>query len=269
MELSHVTTILLAGASISLGAIFGSLRSKIFSSKAKHNLHYYFYGFSSMVMVLSVISSIIYWRALFAPNWFAIVVVVIAISSSIALWVITKKYLIVEEVTPVKEVFSTDELNPIVNDWTSNADKQEIKLFGGDLNFFGDGPNQMDSNSQYVHLRGLRFRKVLILCEEPGDPSTKIRYGKILYDLESTELRFYKPPAADLKIRGRIIKVQNVSRLLVYEKKGNRLYKPIQTDGGDSSGALYNAIWDLAWDLATPASSEVIERLKKDFRGGK
>lgn len=266
MELSHVITILLAGASVCLGAIFGSLRSKIFSSKSKNRLHYYFYGLSLLVMVLTVAALIIYWKDLVEPNWFFVVVAAIAVTSSALMLFITWKYLTVEDTPVVKEVFSTDELNSIVNDWTSNADKQEIKLFGGDLNFFGEGPNQMDSNIQYVHLRGLRFKKILILCEEPSDPSTRIRYGKILYDMNSTELRFYKPPKADLKIRGRIITVQNVSRLLVYEKKGHRLYKPIQTDGGDSSGALYNAIWDLAWDLATPTSNEVVEALKKDFR---
>src|SRR5690606_18030227 len=122
------------------------------------------------------------------------------------------------------------ELDPIVNKWTSNADNSEIKLFGGDLSFFGQGPNNMDVNAQYTHLRSLGFNHILILCEDPNDNIKRIRYGKILSDMPTAKLKFYNPDKADMRVRGRIIKVHGVNKLLVYTKVQSGVYQAIETD---------------------------------------
>jgi uncharacterized membrane protein YeaQ/YmgE (transglycosylase-associated protein family) len=211
--MENIIKIYLSAASITIGAILGILRSKIFASKHATKLHWFFYVLSLVVGVGSLVGSIIWGTAIFTEaNYFASFVLVIAFIASIILFIITKKFLL------VKDTFSTPELDPIVNTFTSNADSSDIKLFGGDLNFFGENPSQIDRNKQYTHLRSLGFRRVLILCETPANSTQKIRYGKILSELQGSELRFYNPESADLKVRGRIIRVNGVSKLLMYTK---------------------------------------------------
>ena len=97
-------------------------------------------------------------------------------------------------------------------------------MFGRDLNFLGNNPQEMIGNAQYNHLLTMGFNRVLILCEAPKNNIQKIRYGKILHDFKGAELKFYYPDKADLKVRGRIIKVSNVNRLLyVYKSKIERI----------------------------------------------
>ena len=110
----------------------------------------------------------------------------------IILFISTKFYLV------KKYVFTVPELNPIVNTFTSSADKNEIKLFGGDLNFLGNSTSEIDNNVQYTLLKSLNFKKISIICEEPNDPSTRLRYGKILSEMPNTEIKFYDPEKADL-----------------------------------------------------------------------
>jgi hypothetical protein len=110
------------------------------------------------------------------------------------------------------------------------------------------------------------FRRLLILCAIPHNNIQKIRYGKILYDFKGAELKFYQPNEADLKLRGRIIIVGKISKLLMYSKVKSQVYQAIQTDVGDSSGALYNGIWELVWSLARPASKDEVDEYIKLFR---
>jgi hypothetical protein len=173
---------------------------------------------------------------------------------------VTKKYLV------VKDFYKTSELDPIVNNFTALANKDEIKLFGGDLNFLGNNPQDMDKHPQYIHLKSMDFRRVLILCALPDNSIQKIRYGKILYDFKGAKLKFYRPDEADLKLRGRIIIVGKVSKLLMYSKVKSQVYQAIQTDVGDSSGALYNGIWELVWSLARPASKEEVNEYINLFK---
>lgn len=167
-----------------------------------------------------------------------------------------------------KIIFETPELNSIINEFTENSDKSEIKLFGGDLNFFGNDPSDMDSNIQYTHLKSLGFRKVSILCEDPKNVSTKIRYGKILNDIREAELRFYNPDEADLHIRGRLKTLQGAEKLMVYLKISSGKYKTIETDTAKSDGALYSNIWKLVWSLADTPDDSSQQKYVELFRNG-
>lgn len=242
--------------SLCLGAFFGVLRSKIFATRTKTGLHYFFYGFSIIVFLASITSGFIYWSDF---SLFGIIGSVLAIFSSIALFIFTKRYLL------VKDVYHTSELDHIVNSFTANGDKNEIKMFGGDLNFFGNTPSDMDNNAQYHYLRSLEFNKISILCEEPNDNTKKIRYGKILHDMPETELRFYNPKEADLKVRGRMIKVQGSDKLLMYTRVKSKHYQALETDTGNSGGALYNNIWNLVWSLAVKPTPPQLQDYKNLF----
>ena len=167
-----------------------------------------------------------------------------------------KKYLV------VKDVYETSELDPIVNRFTTIADKTSIRLFGGDLNFFGNTPEEMIQNNQYNHLKSLGFRSILIICESPKDNIQRIRYGQILIDLPNAELRFYNPESADLRIRGRMIEVNGVTKLLMYRKIKPKTYEAIERNSGESDGVLYTNIWNLIWSLANQPSNEDINDFK-------
>jgi len=258
-KMENLIKLILTCASISLGAILGVLRSKIFATKDNNKLHYFFYAFCTIVVLGSILVGIIYWNEL---ESFDIGVLIAGIIISTLLWMATNKFLF------FKNIFKTTELDPIVNKFTSNADKNEIKLFGGDLNFLGNSPSEIDNNKQYTHLRSLAFKKVSILCEIPHTQIQKIRYGKILYELPYAELRFYEPEGADLRVRGRIIQVQGVTKLLMYTKIRSGIYQSLETDTANSNGALYNNIWELAWSLAQRPSQNDIESYKSLFTGG-
>lgn len=263
MNFINITAILLSGASIALGAFFGALRSKIFATKTKNTLHYSFYILSIVVFLTAILSAIIFKNELFSfTSWYPITVFIISIVASVALFIITKKYL------TVKDIYNISELNPIVNDFTSDGDRNQIKLFGGDFSFLGNTTVEISSNSQYIHLRSLQFTSVLILCETPKTQAQKRRYGQMLTELPGVLLKFYNPEKADLKVRGRIIQVNGVNKLLMYTKVKSEHYQAIHTDTANSNGALYNNIWDLVWDMANTPSEEDINYFKNCFTQG-
>jgi hypothetical protein len=262
MNLTNLQTLLLSGASIGLGAIYGGIRSKIFASKTKTQLHYPFYALSALLALTAGYAAIEYWKEIFqSDNGFAIIIWIASLVVALGLFIITKKYLI------LKDVYKTSELDPIVNNFTAPADKDEIKLFGGDLNFLGNNPQEMARNTQYNDLLSMGFHRVLLLCEEPKNNIQKIRYGKILHDFKGAELRYYFPDKADLKVRGRIIKVSNVNRLLMYTRVRSGVYQAIETDMANSNGALYNSIWELVWSLAKEPSQQEMTEYKLLFLG--
>lgn len=261
MEINNITTLLFCGASIAAGAFLGALRSKLFASKTENKFHYAFYAFGGITILGSVLAFTCNISEFIKPNWFAIMALLLALIFSIALLVFTKKYLI------VKSIYNVNELTPIINKFTDQADKNEIKLYGGDLNFFGNSPADLDSNSQYSHLKSKEFKHIYILCEEPIDTITQLRYGKMYHDLLTVELRFYNPEKADLKVRGRIIKVQGSSRLLMYTKHTVGMYQALETDTSNSGGALYDNIWDLTWSMAKIPTTEQIQQYKSLYNG--
>lgn len=267
MILDNSIKILLVGASLCLGSYLTALRSKITNTKVKNNLHYAFYGVSGFFFIASVMALICYWDEIFLfedkifkPDWFSILTLLICIAASILLFVFTSKNLV------GKSQFKTSELDPIVNKFTKNADKDNIQLLAGDINFFGNSFLEMDNNSQYTCLKAEGFREIQILCLRPQNTQQKSRYGKIINDLPQVKLRYYNPPKADLRIRGRLKTFNNVTHLLIYNKIQSGIYEALETDTANSSGALYNHLWNLIWELALEPSAVDLQEYKSLFR---
>jgi len=239
---------LIALAGITMGTFFGVAGNKLVSSNNLTNLKWIFYFLGVTSIVVGVIFIVCFFKSL---DLYGTISTITLIVSGIALFILTYRIL------DIKYIFRTKELAPIINNWTSNADHREIKLFGGDLSFFGNPFSEMNSDLQYTFLKSKNFSKISILCEEPKNNESRIRYGKIIDELSNVELKFYKPEEADLQIRGRLKTLNGVAKLLVYFKIKSGKYQTIETDTANSSGALYNNIWDLTWSLArSPLTSE-------------
>jgi hypothetical protein len=229
------------------------------SNDQRHwNLSYYILGF--VTIGFAIYHAVINSKIVFNFSHSIPYHLIFAIVSGLLLISITKKKLY------AKRIFKTSELDPIVNSFTGKADRKEIKLFGGDLNFFGNSKKEMDMNSQYNFLKGLDFKRVLILCELPMNNEEKFRYGKILHDMPNTEFRFYNPAEADLKVRGRIIEVQGVTKLLMYNKIRSKTYKTIETDRANEKGELYHNIWGLVWSLANIPTEENLKSYRNLYQ---
>ena len=263
MNYTDIPNIFLAVAAITVGAFLGGLCNKLIILNDKNRLHYFLYGFALLVFFFSVVSIIIFWRKLFFPSWqwFELTVIFISAIGSVVLFWFTKRYL------TVNQIFLTPELDPIVNKFTKSADKNEIRLFAGDLNFFGNFPREMDNNAQYTCLRSEGFKRVSILCSEPKQPEDKLRYGKILYDFPAASIKFYNPEKPDLLLRGRMKELQGVTRLLIYQKIASGRYKAIETDTANSHGALFNNLWQLLWTIARQPTDLEINEYKNFFIG--
>ncbi len=187
MSLDNLSKILLAGASLCLGAYLTALRAKINSEKIKNKLHFVFYSVTAIIFLSSLITLYYYWKDIFYtekgfnPNWFIIIVIATCVVSSILLFLFTLKNL------AGKHQYKTAELDPIVNKFTENADDKNIKLLAGDINLFGNHPQDMDKNSQYECLRKAPFKEIQILCIEPKTTEEKVRYGKIISDMKTVQ----------------------------------------------------------------------------------
>lgn len=251
MDFENFIKLILAGGSLTLGAFLTAVRSQLNSSKKRSSLHIIFYIVSGIVISSTLICVYKNWNDL---NTFGIIVLILADLSSIALIWFTKKYL------AGKNHYTTKSLNPIVNKFTANADKNNIKLLAGDINFFGNTPLEMNSNSQYNCLLETSFRRIQILCFEPQNNIEKIRYGKILSDLNGVEFKYYHPQEADLLIRGRMKTLNNVTHLLIYNKISSGIYEALETDTANSNGALYNHTWNLLWRVSKePTQAQLSE----------
>lgn len=66
--------------------------------------------------------------------------------------------------------------------FTRSADtKQPIKMFGGDVDFFGNVTDgSIYKNSQFVQLENQKFRRICILCLRPVNDEDKLRIGCLL-----------------------------------------------------------------------------------------
>ena len=252
----NILKLLLAGGSLTAGAYLTALRSKLASTKKKSILHISFYIVSGIVIVGVAFTCIKYWSEIISPNWFAIIVLLIATFFSVALSWATYKFL------TGKYQYSTKELNPVVNKFSKNADKDNIKLLAGDLNFFGESEKQINNHPQYKCLRDESFNRIQILCKSPNSNSDKVRYGKIITNFPAMEIRFYNPPAADLKVRGRIKTLNNVTRLLIYNKVISERYEALELDTAETEGARYSHLWDLIWQLAEVPTSGILDEYK-------
>ena len=267
MILDNLLKLLLVGASLCLGSYLTALRAKLTSNKIKNKLHYVFYTITIAFIIISIAAVICYWNELiyendtFKPNLFAITVILLCITSAILLFLFTNKNLV------GTYQYKTTQLDPIVNKFTRNADKDNIKLLAGDINFFGNSPTEMESNSQYNALKKEGFISIHILCWRPKTNDSKTRYGKIKNDIPNVELRYYNPPNADLKIRGRLKTLNNVTHLLIYNKIESGLYEALEIDTANSNGALYNHLWELVWDTAEKPSDYELDSYIKLYRG--
>jgi hypothetical protein len=244
MNLDQSLKILLPTGTLAAGAALTALRSKLASTKQKNVLHWIFYIVSGLLFLGTVVAMLVFWKEIFQPDWFAIIVCAIAVASSIGLFWSTKRFLL------GKNQFTTDELDPVINDFTRNADKANIKLLAGNLDFLGTSRDEMNKQLQYRCLLEEKFKHIEILCLPPADNADKIRYGKILVDFPVVELRYYDPGQADLNVRGRIKTLNGVTRLLIYNKVSPRVYQALELDTADRNGAHFTRLWDLVWTVA-------------------
>lgn len=252
---SEILGLLTACALFVLGGFLGILGNWLISTQKQEGWTWVFYISSGLFLILVFVLPVLFWNEV--NNWLGISSLITLLFGACGTIVFIKKKI------HTKNVYSTDEAGPKINEFTELADTNEIKLFGGDLNFFGKSQSEINSNSQYIKLRTKEFSRINIICEEPRSLETRLRYGKILTDLPQTELRFYNPEHADLRIRGRIAKVSGSSRLLMFSKLKPKTYQIIQTDTSNSSGAMYENIWKLVWDLATKPTEKEISSFKK------
>lgn len=260
MEYDDYLKLLLSICSLAIGSLLAAIRSKIPIIKDNKNLHYVFYIFSVLVLLFAAGVMYFFRKQL---DELGIILGSTSILASIALIIFTYIFQF------GKEIFKSSELDSIVNKFTSDADTNLIKMFGGDLNFIGNTPREMDENSQYNYLKARHFRNLQILCEIPVNNEQKIRYGKILNDFlaSDVELKFYDPDDIDLKVRGRIIQIQGRDKLLIYHRLRSKVYKTIQTDTATAEGKLYLNIWNLIWRLAKTPTEAEIQECKTLFAG--
>jgi len=257
MNTAEITQISLGLGTIAFGTFLGAIGNKLVAINAQTKWKWAFYILSMISILAGILFSFLYFESTFKYY----LTVTLLLTSGILLLIFTRKAL------DKKFVYRTIELDPIINSFTSLSDKSEIKLFGGDLDFFGNAPVDMDQNRQYGYLKSLKFRKISIICEEPRNPLTKIRYGKILHEMNCVELKFYNPDEADLMIRGRMKTLNGVEKLMIYSKIESGKYQTIETDTANSNGALYNNIWKLVWSLANKISDQQKQEYTKLFSG--
>lgn len=153
------------------------------------------------------------------------------------------------------EIIKTSKLVPRVIEFTENAKSDEIRLWGGDLNFFGNSVLEMEKNEQYNQLKNKRFEKILILCKRPRNNESKKCYGKILNEFtEVVEFKFYNEiNSPDLHIRGRIKRKYSpdIFVALVYERVNSNSYKTIEEDiTKEGCNMIYVKIWEMSWKHA-------------------
>jgi hypothetical protein len=253
---------LATAASIAFGAFLGVIGNKLIVVKENTNWKWAYYIFGALVLLFGIVEIFREWSLIKQGDLLVILIIVLSIAACILILFATKKLL------DVKNIYSIPELDPVINKFTRLGDRNEIKLFGGDLNFLGNSGAEIDNNKQYSELRARQFARVLILCEEPKSADTRLRYGKLFTDIANVELRFYKPDKADLRVRGRLIKVNGVDKLLMYTKVRPGFYQAIETDTANSNGALYNNIWELVWSMAEVPTPAQCEQFIKMYKGG-
>lgn len=247
--------LLIAGASLTGGAFLTAARQRLASSKKKTWLHWIFHCISGIVIIGALLYTVRSFNSSSNPDWFAITIIILAVGFSIALSFATHKWL------AGKRQFSTDELDPIVNKFSSDSDSDNIRLIAGNLDFF-ESKGKMELHPQYTRLRELQFQSIDILCKHPVSAEDERRYGKILTDFPRAIIKFYNPDAADVKIRGRITTLSGVPKLLIYNKIAAGRYQLLELNTAENDGALYSRLWELLWATAGKPTEEEIAAYK-------
>ena len=103
MALDNITKILIAGASLCLGAYLTALRAKINSIKVKNRLHWAFYIVSIAVFLTAVATLVFCWNDLTHDpltqevniRVLEIIIIIVCMITSILLFFFTKKNIVV------------------------------------------------------------------------------------------------------------------------------------------------------------------------------
>ncbi|OSZ81949.1 hypothetical protein CAP35_01365 [Chitinophagaceae bacterium IBVUCB1] len=257
MEIQDLEKILLSSGSLTVGAYLTAVRGKINSSKIQNRLHYVFYAVCVLVALLGLYSVYAFWSQIAKLNWFFITCVILCLLASYLLFKFTFNN------ASKTQQYKTRDLDPIVNRFTIDADTDNIILIAGDLNFFGQTPEDMSANSQYQCLLKAGFRNIQILCFEPNTDAERRRYGKVINDFERVEIKFYSPENADLRIRGRMKTLRNVTHLLIYKKIKAGTYEALEWDTANENGALYTNLWTLLWSIARVPTEEQLQEYRR------
>ena len=114
----------LALAGATLGALFGAIGLKLVLETSKSNWKWFFYFLAGISILSALVEVIIEFSELSVVGW---IIVTVLFFLGLSLVYFTKKYL------DKKNIYTTDELNPIINDFTMTADVTEIRRLGGDL----------------------------------------------------------------------------------------------------------------------------------------
>lgn len=259
--LENVLKILTAGGSLVAGAFLTALRAQLATAKKKSWLYWIFYTLAVVVILASLIIGYSFREEIFPGNGYAIAVLLISCIFSLLLILITYRS------TRIKNHYTLEQLNPVVNEFSTHAEKNNIKLLAGNLDFLGKSVSEIDQHPQFTCLKLANFREIQILCTKPVTNEDKIRYGKIVTDLPTTQLKYYRPLKADLRVRGRIKTLNNVTRLLIYSKVAPGKYQALELNTAENDGALYSHLWNLIWELADAPNGEQIAEYCRLYRG--
>lgn len=160
-----------------------------------------------------------------------------------------------------EKLYTPFELDPFIRKFTENSKVDTLKMIAGDLNFFGDNLDEMNNNEQFKQLTKLGFNKVQILCKKPNLNSLQSiqRYGKVLFDIENVELRFYTDTVQDIKLRGRFAKYSpSVDAMSIYERINATHYRVIESNINNYDCALFIRIFKLTWANAEiPSQNDI------------
>src|SRR5688572_11434646 len=129
MNSKELFDILAGVAFIAFGAFFGVIANRLIAVREKSAWKSAYYLLGILLIVFALILLVVKFRVISELGWFAVIFSIV--SGSLIVFA-TRKLL------DVSDVYSIAKLNPIINKFTRLADRTEIKLFGGDLNFFGN-----------------------------------------------------------------------------------------------------------------------------------
>lgn len=174
------------------------------------------------------------------------------------------------------DILNRHKLSEKLKEFTKDAKKEEISLWGGDLDFLGNSEEEINQSDQYTQLKG--FSNINILCNrpDPKNETDKVRFGKILNDFQQKVVfKFYHDEKSpDIHVRGRIKKKNYTPynrAALVHEKLKDGWYKTIEEDiSAKACSEVYLRVWKMVWHHADPISddekSEYIEAYQKSIQ---
>lgn len=113
--------------------------------------------------------------------------------------------------TAKSDLRSRKKINQEIINFTKLADtKQEIRLFGGDLNFFGNViDNSILNNEQFLQLKEMDFHKIRVLCIQPNNEEDKLRLGFLQHEFgNKIQIKFFN----DLECKNCTLTIQKENK---------------------------------------------------------